>query len=186
MGQYHIPVNLTKREYINPHQLGDGLKALEQAFNEGVGSTTSALHVLLMGAYEKRGGGDYNSGINYRYDPAAGNSVREVSELKDVAEMVIGRWGGDNIVIAGDYAQPGDIKHEFPIEHAFSLCTEDPSYIEKALAEDEEDELSDLRRQYAIGLFTNITPLVRAYFNGAHGVTYEGTGWVKRGEAQYG
>ena len=31
MGQYHYTVNLSKKEFINPHKLGDGLKLLEQS-----------------------------------------------------------------------------------------------------------------------------------------------------------
>ena len=33
MGQYWLPVNLDKREFVNPHKLGAGLKLWEQLAN---------------------------------------------------------------------------------------------------------------------------------------------------------
>lgn len=188
MGQYHIPINITRKEFISPHMLGDGLKALEQAFNDGLGSTTSALHALLMGSHERRGGGDYNDGLDGTYDPAKG-MVYERTELADVAEEVLGRWACDKVVIVGDYAQETDLAHkgiEFPLHLAYSLCVDsEEEWQEYTLANYAEGTPEgDLVRQ--IGRFTNITPLVRAYFNGAHGVEYSGDGWVKRGEPQHG
>lgn len=86
MGQYWKPVNLTKKEFINPHKLGSGLKLWEQMANHpGVGT---ALVVLLAAMPEPRGGGDLGSG----------------------QEKVVGRWAGDKVVIIGDYAENGDIK----------------------------------------------------------------------------
>lgn len=51
MGQYWIPVNLDKKEYIEPHKLACGLKLWEQLANEGVG-------LLDIDVPEARGGGD--------------------------------------------------------------------------------------------------------------------------------
>jgi hypothetical protein len=83
MGQYWKPVNIDKREFIHPHQLGDGLK-----LREFLGSTTTtALGVLLAAMPERRGGGD----------------------LPDHDGTVVGRWAGDRIAIVGDYAEAGDI-----------------------------------------------------------------------------
>lgn len=45
IGQYHLPVNLDKREFIHPHQMGDGLKLLEWGAS-GYG-TAAALGFLL-------------------------------------------------------------------------------------------------------------------------------------------
>lgn len=45
MGQYHLPVNLDKHEYLHPHRLGDGLKLLEFGMS-GFG-TMAALTALL-------------------------------------------------------------------------------------------------------------------------------------------
>lgn len=85
MGQYHIPVNLDKREFINPHLLNNGLKMLE--WGQG-GGTTVALTVLLACSH-KRGGGDLMA------DDAG-------------ADKIMGRWAGDRIVVLGDYTEPGD------------------------------------------------------------------------------
>lgn len=81
MGQYWLPVNLDKREFIQPHRLGAGLKLWEQVAS---GMTGKALLVLTAAMPERRGGGDLEP------DP------------------IIGRWAGDRIVIVGDYAEPGD------------------------------------------------------------------------------
>ena len=85
MGQYYHIVNIDKRESLNPHILGDGLKLME--FASG-GGTMTALAILLSDG-NGRGGGDFR-----------GESPR------------IGSWAGDRIVIAGDYADPG--KWGFP------------------------------------------------------------------------
>lgn len=81
MGQYYIAVNLDKREFIKPHDFGDGAKLLEFACStEGM---MMALAVLLADG-NNRGGGDLRSD-----DP------------------IVGSWAGDRIVIAGDYADKG-------------------------------------------------------------------------------
>lgn len=54
MGQYHYIVNLDKREFINPHKLGVGLKACEQLTSPA--GTAQALFVLLL-CSNGRGGG---------------------------------------------------------------------------------------------------------------------------------
>src|SRR5687767_2122060 len=82
MGQYHLPVNLDKREYLHPHKFGDGLKLLEFAAAPGPGTLTG-LSVLLACSHG-RGGGDLPG---------------EKSEWT-------GRWAGDRIIILGDYAEP--------------------------------------------------------------------------------
>lgn len=99
MGQYWIPVNLDKREYINPHALGSGLKLWEQLVNNpGVGA---ALIILQANMVEKRGGGDL------------------------MAHDVTGRWAGDRVALFGDYAEDSDIvlKEGDPAPSAiYSLC----------------------------------------------------------------
>ncbi|RLF36595.1 MAG: hypothetical protein DRM99_02340 [Thermoplasmata archaeon] len=82
MGQYYIIVNLDKKEYIHPHKFGDGLKLLE--FGCSANGTMTALAILLADG-NGRGGGDL-------FDEN-GNSP-----------AIVGRWAGDRIVIAGDYA----------------------------------------------------------------------------------
>ncbi len=83
MGQYHYLVNLDRGEFVNPHALGDGLKAWEQWANAGPLSTAGAA-LYLMVAPEPRGGGDLIEG------------------------PYMGRWHGDRVIWAGDYAERGD------------------------------------------------------------------------------
>ena len=83
MGQYYLIVNIDKRQYLNPHKCGDGLKLLE--FASGSCGTLAALAILLADG-NGRGGGDLHSD-----------------------NPVIGSWAGDRIAIAGDYADEGKI-----------------------------------------------------------------------------
>lgn len=80
MGQYHKIANLDKREFIDPHKLGTGLKAIEQVWS---GMTGKAMLVLMV-CPTPRGGGDL------------------------FGHEVIGRWHGDRVVVVGDYAEEGD------------------------------------------------------------------------------
>src|SRR5262249_31446104 len=77
MGQYYLVVNLDKKEYIHPHQCGDGLKLME--FGASSCGTMTALAVLLADG-NGRGGGDLHS-----------------------RRPVVGSWAGDRVVLAGDY-----------------------------------------------------------------------------------
>lgn len=97
MGQYWLPVNLDKREYINPHELGTGLKLLEQVWTRP--GTPAALFLLVSAMPEPRGGGDPEE------HPA------------------IGRWAGDRIAIVGDYAEDDDLPDsEIPASVIYTLC----------------------------------------------------------------
>lgn len=97
MGQYHLTVNLDKREFLNPHRFGNGLKLYEQG--GAVFGIPTALH-LLLAASNGYGGGDYPTG----YDD------------------VIGRWAGDRIAIVGDYASPSDLAPEHEADTIYSRC----------------------------------------------------------------
>jgi hypothetical protein len=83
MGQYHYPVNLTKKQYLNPHTFGDGLKLRE--FGCSSGGTLTALTYLLASS-NGRGGGDFADG------------------------SLAGKWAGDKIAIIGDYSDKNDIE----------------------------------------------------------------------------
>lgn len=85
MGQYYIPVNVTKRQFIDPHRFGDGLKEIEML----TGVTPKALAVLLFRSNEG-GGGDLYS---HPYSDAERKGLK----------ALVGSWAGDNIVIVGDY-----------------------------------------------------------------------------------
>ena len=87
MGQYHKVYNVSKREFIHPHRIDNGLKLMEQVGHER--STATALFLLLANS-NGRGGGDAR-----QHD-------------------LIGHWAGDSIVIQGDYTEPTDPGHIDP------------------------------------------------------------------------
>ena len=86
MGQYYKIVNVKKKEYITTHIFGDGAKLME--FSMSANGVLAGLAILLADG-NGRGGGDLNS-----------NSP------------IVGSWAGDNIVIAGDYADTGKFVKE--------------------------------------------------------------------------
>ena len=81
MGQYYLVVNISKKQFLDPHKCGEGLKLME--FACGAQGTLAALAILLADG-NNRGGGDLHSD-----------------------NEIIGSWAGDRIVIAGDYADEG-------------------------------------------------------------------------------
>lgn len=88
MGQYYMICNLDKKQSLNPHKFGDGLKLMEFGCN-GCGTMTAL--AILLSAGNGRGGGDFRHESKY-----------------------VGSWAGDRIVIAGDYYgdQVEDVKYE--------------------------------------------------------------------------
>ena len=88
MGQYWTMKNLDKRQYLNTHAFGSGLKYLEQWFS---GCLYTALMVLLTDLSSLGCGcGDF--------------CLNEASsELKQFIEPVLGLWAGDRVVFSGDY-----------------------------------------------------------------------------------
>lgn len=82
MGQYFIVVNPDKEQYLSPHNFGDGLKLME--FGNSQAGTLTGLAVLLADGNGK-GLGDLDSDHD-----------------------IIGSWAGDRVVVAGDYANPGE------------------------------------------------------------------------------
>ncbi len=81
MGQYYKIVNIKKKQYISPYTFGDGSKLME--FSMSANGVLAGLAILLADGNGK-GGGDLNSN-----------------------NPIVGSWAGDNIVIAGDYADDG-------------------------------------------------------------------------------
>lgn len=77
MGQYHILVNLDKKEIVSPNGLGLGLKQYEHTACEG--SLSDAMYLLVMSS-PAQGNGDF-----------------------PLVEGLSGRWCGDRVVIIGDY-----------------------------------------------------------------------------------
>lgn len=91
MGQYHVLVNVDKREWVDPWGIGLGSKQLEHIGEAGwplVGSLADAMYILTMTS-PARGGGDM--------------PFTEVS----------GRWAGDRVMIVGDYTEDEDLPAEF-------------------------------------------------------------------------
>lgn len=81
MGQYYKIVNIKKKQYISPYIFGDGSKLME--FSMSANGALAGLSILLADG-NGRGGGDLGS-----------------------ENDIVGSWAGDNIVIAGDYADDG-------------------------------------------------------------------------------
>lgn len=96
MGQYWKPVNLTKKEYIEPHRLACSLKLSEQVAG---GMTGKALLVLLATMPERRGSGDLQE------DP------------------IIGHWAGDQVTLVGDYSEDSDFPNSpIPFSEVYDAC----------------------------------------------------------------
>ena len=107
MGQYWKVVNLDKKEFVNPHKLGCGLKLWEQLANSpGVGQ---ALIVLQAAMPEARGGGDFTL-----------DSTDEA--YNEIAKRTIGRWAGDRVVLVGDYAEDSDLPRRQKASAIYGLC----------------------------------------------------------------
>ena len=165
MGQYHVLVNIDKRQFVNPHGVGNGLKLHEQARSEcGI---PDALHALLA-VSNGRGGGDYAD------------------------HDLIGSWGGDRIAIVGDYAEDADIDGT-DASRLYSLCFADPmdmcrSYEDNALTALEQGsriEYDRLMREADYWReatpYEDITASVRDMMGAIHGVDYRpytpGSAW---------
>ena len=86
MGQYYKIVNIKKKQYITPHTFGDGAKLME--FSMSASGVLAGLAILLADG-NGRGGGDLHS-----------------------ENDIVGSWAGDNIVVAGDYADAGKFVKE--------------------------------------------------------------------------
>lgn len=131
MGQYWIPVNLDKKEFISPHKLGCGLKLWEQLANTpGVGA---ALIVLTAAMPEPRGGGDFDLGLNWHGPERAARTSSPgpmPEHYPNIAKRVIGRWAGDRIAIVGDYAKDTDLPDEFKASGIFGQCGEYGEYAD--------------------------------------------------------
>ena len=97
MGQYHLTVNLDKKEFLMPHKLGVGLKLREQLGSSD--STPDALFILLACSNGYVGG-----------------------DLFDNENHMVGRWAGDRIAVVGDYAEITDLPMMFGANSIYGLC----------------------------------------------------------------
>lgn len=121
MGQYHLTVNLDKREFLDPHKLGDGLKLSEQA--SSACGTAAALMVLLACSGYNRGGGDVCPVQRVQIEPGVW-ALRPVDDPELEARMraYVGRWAGDRIAVVGDYAEDTDLPAEFEASKIYQAC----------------------------------------------------------------
>ena len=96
MGQYYKIVNIKKKQYISPHTFGDGSKLME--FSMSANGVLAGLAILLADG-NGRGGGDLHS-----------------------ENDIVGSWAGDNIVVAGDYADAGKFVKE-PEQNLYEVAS---------------------------------------------------------------
>jgi hypothetical protein len=128
MGQYWVPVNLDKHEFIHPHKLGAGLKIGEQVGTHP--GTGIALLILTTAQPEARGGGDLDMDENWhgpeRTFPTYNATPGPMPETYPaIAARTIGRWAGDRIAIVGDYAKNGDLAPRFKAKDIWKQCLGD-------------------------------------------------------------
>jgi hypothetical protein len=130
MGQYYKIVNIKKKQYITPHTFGDGAKLME--FSMSASGVLAGLAILLADG-NGRGGGDLNSD-----------------------NPIVGSWAGDNIVVAGDYADTGKFVKEVE-ENLYSVATNEGEDISVKVLEalfDDQYFFSEFRKNRA-GWSTN-------------------------------
>ena len=142
MGQYHVIVNIDKREYLNPYSFGQGEKLMEFLWDGGYHHAMGALGILLSNS-PGRGGGDLQSSDREFY----------------------GRWAGDRIVVAGDYANlsdPGESEANEATLYTLCRASERPSVLD--------GEVDDPER---VPKFRNISKEVLATILAAEGSAHD-------------
>lgn len=108
MAQYYVVVNVTKKEFITPDAFGDGQKFMEFAFG-GFGMMAGLAILLNNSNYRSGRGGD-------------------VFGMPENSLEYFGRWAGDQIVVAGDYAEGCDNGEEMNSENLFTKTKKDTSW----------------------------------------------------------
>jgi len=106
MGQYYKICNKTKKEYLNPHTFGNGLKLME--FTSDGSGVLQGLSLLLANG-NGRGGGDFRH---------------------EDKNNLIGSWSGDSITIEGDYADDSLWDVMNPTRHGDDGEEPNPNYVE--------------------------------------------------------
>jgi hypothetical protein len=163
MGQYHITVNLDKREFLFPHDLGDGLKLWEQAASSF--GTWAALGMLLA-VSNGRGGGDFESGPEF-----------------------YGRWAGDRIVIIGDYGEAMDLLgidrngDDFCGACLYDRCSQAHVYPDGEREAPAIEPCESCGHPVTGNGWLNVSPIVAGALQREGGFTLTGDGWRHRTEA---
>jgi len=105
MGQYFMPVNYDRKQFLNPHKFGDGLKATEFIGGRG---TMSALGFLLASPLSESRDFSMPNDIQMpdHCDPTLAN-------LNPNSRILAGSWAGDRIEILGDYHDENRPKDHF-------------------------------------------------------------------------
>lgn len=151
MGQYHYLVNLDKKQVVNPHQIGNGLKLHEQV---GWNYCTATALVMLLASASRdggRGGGDFRCG-----------------------HALVGSWAGDRIAFVGDYAEADDIPNaDAPELYAVAGWASH----DHDLSDAETDEEKAVAAKAAEWI--NISAQVRQMMSNEFGITYSGDGWLR-------
>ena len=174
---------MDKKEYVNPHRLGCGLKLVEQV--GAYPGTGAALLILAAAQRETRGGGDLDMTENWhgpeRMIPPHNVTPGPMPEsYPAIAASVIGRWAGDRIAIVGDYAEDEDLQ---PDDHASlisTLCrTEEEkqkqiAHLRTLHSEEHRKEADDLE---AATVFTDVTDAVCTVIEHELRGTFKGDGW---------
>lgn len=159
MGQYHLVANLSRKEFIDPHKLGVGLKLVEQLHSRA--STPHAIFILLAASNGTggRGGGD----------------------LRGAGPDVIGRWAGDQIAIIGDYAEESDLpKHNAKKIYEQISNSKEETPLDRLARADEEDPPRGFKAK-ASDPWRDITYLIRDYMAEEFGFKItKDDGWVDR------
>jgi len=120
MGQYHLTVNLDKKEFLMPHKLGVGLKLREQT---GMGNSIPDALFMLLACSNGSGSGDFIDNQN----------------------EICGRWAGDRIAVVGDYAQLTDLPMMFGANNIYKLChTYDKDCREYSCTSDSDSHYFDI------------------------------------------
>ena len=153
MGQYWKLINLDKKEYVNPHELGSGLKLIEQLGTfPGIGS---AMIILTAAMPERRGGGDFY--------------FNESSKIYQIAKKTVGRWAGDRIALIGDYSEDGDMGIENP-DKIYTLCITKEEY-------NDDEEYFKRNKIYKKDLYKDISDNVAAIIENQLNGKFVGDGW---------
>jgi hypothetical protein len=138
MGQYYIFVNITKKQYIDPNDLGFGIKYGE--FDK----LYKFMWLLCM---------DANFQINI-------HNLNDYLFSYNIHEM-IGKWRGDIVILAGDESEINIT------EYGLHPCAKDCELCKKTAEEDDSEEYSHSSDEcwnlndYASIHFTNISDKIK-------------------------
>lgn len=187
MGQYWIPVNLDKQEFIDPHKLATGLKLWEQMANHP--GTGAALIVLCAAMPARRGGGDLDLNENWHGTERTQAPEHDASpgpmpeDYPTIAGKTIGRWAGDRIALVGDYAEDSDLATEHKASEIFNKCQ---AKTEKRFSDlpidgvwgwTNQDGQFEYHHEIGPPEFTDITELVCKVIEHELQGKYQGEGW---------